>query len=54
MNLILPQIWLFFFPFLFSPKKEGRRKGEIVAKIHAFQTGRIHNLTKAKANVSTP
>ena len=32
--------WLFYSPFLFPPKKEGRRKGEWIAKIviksHAF------------------
>ena len=34
------QLWLFFFPFLFPPKKDGRGKGEWIAKImilsHAF------------------
>ena len=27
------RFWLFFSPFLFPPKKEGRRKGEWIAKI---------------------
>ena len=34
------RLWLFFYPFLFPLKKEGRRKGERIAKIvilsHAF------------------
>ena len=27
-----PRLWLFFSPFLFTPKKEGRRKGEWISK----------------------
>ena len=40
MHDLKSRLWLFFSPFLFPPKKEGRRKGELIAKIvilsHAF------------------
>ena len=40
------RLWLFFSPFLFPPKKEGRRKGECIAKIvilsHAFLDHHFH------------
>ena len=41
-----PRLWLFFSPFPYPPKKEGRRKGEWLAKIviksHAFLLDRLY------------
>ena len=41
-----PRLWLFSSPFLFRPIKQGRRKGEwiakIVIKIHAFLLDNFH------------
>ena len=31
--VFLPRFWLFFLPFLFPPKREGRRKGKWISKV---------------------